>query len=86
MTAANESENEDQEFALDELSGRGHQPDATFAPGGVGMLSDRSKLSKGNTEGQQRDLLLLRCRDAIEELHHEIEDERNQKTLLQREL
>ena len=37
-------------------------------------------------DGQQRDLLLLRCRDAIEELHHEIEDERNQKLQLQREL
>jgi len=51
VTAANESE-EDQEFAIDELSGRCHQPDATFAPGGIGMLSDRSKLSKGNAEGQ----------------------------------
>ena len=32
----------------------------------------------GSSEGEQpRDVLLLRCRDAIEELHTEIEDERN---------
>ena len=31
-------------------------------------------------------MLLLRCRDAIEELHHEIEDERNAKTQVQREV
>ena len=30
--------------------------------------------------------MLLRCRDAIEELHNEIEDERNAKGQLQREL
>ena len=33
-----------------------------------------------------RDVLLLRCRDAIEELHTEIEGERNQKLQLQQEL
>ena len=32
---------------------------------------------------QQRDLLLLRCRDAIEELHVEIEDERNAKAVVE---
>lgn len=29
---------------------------------------------------------MLRCRDAIEELHHEIEDERTAKNALQKEL
>jgi len=85
MTAANESEGGDQEFGLEEFSGHYLQPDATFAPG-LGMLSDRSKLGKSSVEGQQRDMLLLRCRDAIEELHHEIEEERSQKNLLQREV
>ena len=28
----------------------------------------------------------MRCRDAIEELHHEIEDERNAKTAVQNQL
>lgn len=29
---------------------------------------------------------MLRCRDAIEELHHEIEDERTAKTAVQKEM
>ena len=43
--------------------------------------------SQNFSDGEQsRDVLLLRCRDAIEELHIEIEDERNQKLQLQKEL
>ena len=94
MTQANESEGgcTDHEFALEDLSstGRHQQPDATFAPGvGGGITTDRSRQttqSKTTVDQQQRDLLLLRCRDAIEELHHEIEDERNAKTQVQREV
>ena len=32
-----------------------------------------------NDKGVARDHLLLKCRDAIEELHHEIEEERHAK-------
>jgi hypothetical protein len=33
-----------------------------------------------------RDILLLKCRDAIESLHSEIEEERTEKQQLQEEL
>ena len=45
-----------------------------------------SKKPVSQSEEGTRDVLLLRCRDAIEELHTEIEDERNQKLAVQQEL
>ena len=45
-----------------------------------------SKKQAGQDEEGTRDVLLLRCRDAIEELHAEIEDERNQKLAIAQEL
>ena len=41
---------------------------------------------KSQSDQQNRDVLLLRCRDAIEELHSEIEEERNQKAKLQKQV
>ena len=54
----------------------------------MGPSTKKSKKSKDISENfsdgdQSRDVLLLRCRDAIEELHTEIEGERNQKIQLQ---
>jgi len=84
LTCANESDGgTDQEFAIDELTNR-HLPDATFAPD-AGVATNRSKHTfKSSIDQQQRDLLLLRCRDAIEELHQEIEEERKAKAEIER--
>ena len=87
LTCANDdSDQEDQELGIDELSQCAHQPDATFAPSAASqsVATKRSKNTvKSSVDQQQRDVLLLRCRDAIEELHLEIEEERKAKSLLE---
>lgn len=52
----------------------------------AGNLADNSSMKRRVAKDKSRDLLLLRCRDAIEELHAEIEEERSVKGHLQREI
>ena len=48
--------------------------------------SSDTNVKDADTKGTGRDHLLLKCRDVIEELHHEIEQEKAQKRQLQQEL
>lgn len=93
LTQANDESDggTDQEFGIEELSSQhrvvtsqGRQADATFAPSNASR-SARNTV-KSSMDQQQRDILLLRCRDAIEELHVEIEDERNAKSAVEAQL
>ena len=47
-----------------------------------GNLGDTAQ----GTSSTARDVLLLKCRDAIESLHCEIEEERSEKQMIQEEL